>query len=143
MEAGIEFEESIKPAGQRLRHAAGHETADARMAVEVVFPDDRRSGEVGLPYESAVGHHNPFAIDANAIFPAIGLPIRIGDDVSIGIGSFQAFEPPFQRRIRVAAVVTRDSCRREQQQTNQDRGPPHRQHFFASAISFQLNGRPS
>jgi hypothetical protein len=37
------------------------------MAVEVVFPDDRRSGEVGLPYESAVGHHNPFAIDANAI----------------------------------------------------------------------------
>jgi hypothetical protein len=64
-------------------HAAGDKAADAWMAVDVMLPDHRAPGAVWLRDDGAVRHRNPLAVYADAIMPAIGFPIWIGDYVSI------------------------------------------------------------
>jgi hypothetical protein len=124
-------------------HAAGNKTADAWMAVDVVLPDHRAPGAVRLRDDGTVGHHDPFAVDADAIMPAVGFPIRIGDYVSVGISTalpkfaLQAFEPLLQRRIGVATVIAPRRRRREHHQTKQQRRKSCRKHLLASADSPQ------
>lgn len=80
-------------------HAAGDKAADTWMAVDVVLPDHRAPGAVWLGDDRTIRHYDPFAVDADAITPAVGFPIRLGDYVSVGISAalpklaLQAFEP--------------------------------------------------
>ena len=67
------------------RHTARNETADTRMSVDVVLPDHGPSGKIGLLDDSVIWHEHPFVVDANAILSVIGLPIRFGDDVGVGL----------------------------------------------------------
>src|SRR5437867_2964193 len=53
------------------------------MAVDVMLPDHRAPGAVWLRDDGAVRHRNPLAVRADAIMPAIGFPIWIGDYVPV------------------------------------------------------------
>jgi len=103
-------------------HAARDETADTRMSIDVVLPDHRPSGEVGLLDESAIWHEHPFVVYANAILSVIGFPIRFGDNVGVRIRTalsefaLQTLELRFERRSRIAPVISRKYRGRQQQQ---------------------------
>src|SRR3954467_14734408 len=68
-------------------HAARHEAADARMAVDVVPPDHCAAETVWFCNNCPVRYDHPFVVNEDAVTPTTGLPIRIGDYVSVGIGT--------------------------------------------------------
>src|SRR3954453_2201238 len=88
-------------------HAARHEASDAWMAVNVMSPNHCTAEAVWLCDNGAVRHVNPFVVDADAVTPAIGLPIHVGNYVPVKIGTalselaLQAFKPWLQRRVVV------------------------------------------
>jgi hypothetical protein len=94
-----------------LRHAARHEAAHFRVAIDVMFPHDRPADLVRLGDDCAIRHVHPLVIDPHAKVPMIGFPIRIGNRIAVRIGAalpklaVQAFELGLQRRVGVAAVV--------------------------------------
>ena len=87
---------SVKTASS---HAARHEAPDAWMAVDVMPPGHCTAETVWFLDDGVVRHVDPFVVDADAVTPAIGLPIRIRNDVSVNIGAalskfaLQAFKP--------------------------------------------------
>ena len=83
-----------------LRHATGHEAADAQSQIALDRPDHGSSDPVRLGDDSILGTR-AIALNANAVAPLI--PIHIADGAAIGIGTarplaaLQTVEPLLQR----------------------------------------------
>ena len=81
------------------------------MAVDVMPPDHCAAETVWLLDDGAVRHVDPFVVDADAVTPVIGLPIRIGNDVPVNIGAalskfaLQALNPRMHRSFVVSAII--------------------------------------
>jgi hypothetical protein len=109
-------------------HASRHEATNRSSERAPGGPHHGSAGAIGFGDDGIVGNRDPVSIETNAIMSVLRFPVRIGDHHPVGTraaqpsAASQAFEPRFQGRVGVAAVVAcHHHSNREHGKGEQDR----------------------